>query len=125
MLDIITKSSRPLRAGAILFGMVLLLAGCASQNTANVTSAEETKLITDITTSETADSTIVTVKGGPTLTYTAIKQVFPLGVLFHFPDTTLDNIKTVFYPPENDFISSIRATQMEEDGNSSRIFLAL
>ena len=82
MLDIITKLSRPLRAGAILFGITLLIAGCASQNTANVQSAGETKMITDIATSEDANSTIVTVKGSQNLTYTAIKQVFPLGVLF-------------------------------------------
>jgi hypothetical protein len=125
MLEIITKPIRPLRVGSALFGIILLVAGCASQNTANVKSAEETKLITDIATSETDESTIVNVKGGPTLTYTAIKQVFPLGVLFHFPETGLDNIKEVYYPPQTDIIGSIRATQIEEDGTTSRIFIAL
>ena len=125
MLHLITKLARPLHFGILLFGVIALFAACASQNAAKGNAAEESKLITDIITSEDATSTTVTVKGNQTLTYKAIKQVFPLGVLFHFPDTTLDNIKTVFYPPENDFISSIRATQMEEDGNSSRIFIAL
>ena len=125
MLDIITKLPRPLRAGAILFGITLLIAGCASQNTANVQPAGETKMITDIATSEDAKSTIVTVKGSQNLTYTAIKQVFPLGVLFHFPETALDNIKEVYYPPQSDIIGSIRATQIEEDGTTSRIFIAL
>jgi len=125
MPDIITKLSRPLRGGVILFSIILLIAGCASQNSANVKSAEETKLITDIATSEDAESTIVTVKGGPTLTYTAIKQVFPLGVLFHFPETALDKIKEVYYPPQTDIIGSIRATQIEGDGTTSRIFIAL
>jgi len=125
MLDIITKLSRPLRAGAILFGITLLIAGCASQNTANVQPAGETKMITDIATSEDAKSTIVSVKGSQNLTYTAIKQVFPLGVLFHFPETALDNIKEVYYPPQSDIIGSIRATQIEEDGKTSRIFIAL
>ena len=125
MLDIITKLSRPLRVGALLFSITLVIAGCASQNTANVKSADETKLITDIATSEDAESSIVSVKGGQTLTYTAIKQVFPLGVLFHFPGTALDNIKEVYYPPQSDIISSIRATQVEADGITSRIFIAL
>ena len=125
MLNITTKLSSPLRAGVILFSIVILIAGCASKNTANVKSAEETKLITDITTSESAESTIVTVKGGPTLTYTAIKQVFPLGVLFHFPETGLDKIKEVYHPPQTDIIGSIRATQIEENGTTSRIFIAL
>ena len=125
MLHLITKLARPLHLGILLFSVIALFAACASQNAAKGNAAEESKLITDIITSEDATSTTVTVKGNQTLTYKAIKQVFPLGVLFHFPDTTLDNIKTVFYPPENDFISSIRATQMEEDGKTSRIFIAL
>jgi type IV pilus assembly protein PilQ len=104
---------------------MIVIAGCATQQTANVKSAGETKLITDIVTSEDDESTIVTVKGGPTLTYTANKQVFPLGVLFHFPGTALDNIKEVYYPPQTDIIGSIRATQIEEDGADSRIFIAL
>jgi type IV pilus assembly protein PilQ len=105
--------------------MVALIAACASQNAAKGKAAEETRLITDIITSEEAESTSVTVKGNRELTYTAIKQVFPLGVLFDFPGTALDNIKTIYYPPENDYISSIRATQIDEDGKSSRIFIAL
>ncbi len=125
MLQFITKLSRPVHLGILLFGMAAVLAGCASQNAANVKTGEEAKLITDIITSEDAASTIVTVKGSQKLTYTAIKQVFPLGVLFHFPETTLDNIKAVYYPPDNDVISSIRATQTEEDQKTSRIFIAL
>jgi type IV pilus assembly protein PilQ len=82
-------------------------------------------LITDITTSEDAQSTIVTVKGNDTLTYTAIKQKLPLGLLIHFPETALDNIETVYYPPENDTLNSIRATQIEEEGVTSRIFISL
>ena len=125
MPDMINKLSRSLRMTVILFSMMALIAGCAAQKSASVKDAEETKLITDIATSEDAESTIVTVNGGPTLTYTAIKQVFPLGVLFHFPETALDNIKEVHYPPQSDVISSIRATQIEEDGMTSRIFIAL
>jgi len=125
MLHFITKPARPLHLGILFLGLTVLFAACASQQAGQVKSAQETKLITDIITSEDAASATVTVKGNQALTYTAIKQVFPLGVLFHFPDTALDNIKTVYYPPENDFISSIRATQAEEDGQTSRIFIAL
>jgi type IV pilus assembly protein PilQ len=125
MLHFIPKLTRPFHVGIFLFGMAAILAGCASQNAANVKTDGEAKLITDIITSEDAASTIVTVKGSQKLTYTAIKQVFPIGVLFHFPETTLDNIKAVYYPPENDVVSSIRATQTEEDQKTSRIFIAL
>jgi len=125
MVDFITKLAKPLRLSMIAFSLASLVLGCASQNKATVKDAAETKRITDITTSEDAASTIVTVKGNQTLTYTALKQDFPLGVLFHFPETALDNIKTVYYPPENDAISSIRATEIEEDGKTSRVFIAL
>ncbi len=125
MRHFITKLARPLHLGILLFSLAVLFAACASQEAGQVKSAQENKLITDIMTRDDAEATTVTVKGNQALTYTAIKQVFPLGVLVHFPETTLDNIKTVYYPPENDFISSIRATQVEEDGQTSRIFIAL
>ncbi len=121
MIDSIKKLFKPIQLSIIL----LSFAACVSQNAVNVKTAGETKLITDIITSEDAQSTIVTVKGNDTLTYTAIKQEFPLGLLVHFPETVLDNIKTVYYPPENDTLNSIRATQIEEDGVTSRIFIAL
>ncbi len=117
----IKKLFKPIQLSIIL----LSFTACVSQNAVNVKTAEETKLITDIITSEDAHSTIVTVKGNDTLTYTAIKQESPLGLLVHFPETALDNIKAVYYPPENDILSSIRATQLEEDGVTSRIFIAL
>jgi type IV pilus assembly protein PilQ len=117
----IKKLFKPIQLSIIL----LSFTACVSQNAVNVKTAVESKLITDIITSEDAHSTIVTVKGNDTLTYTAIKQESPLGLLVHFPETALDNIKTVYYPPENDILSSIRATQLEEDGVTSRIFIAL
>ena len=121
MIDSIKKLFKPIQLSIILLG----IAACVSQNAANVKTAEETKLITDIITSEDTQSTIVTVKGNDALTYTATKQEFPLGLLVHFPETALDNIKTVYYPPENDNLNSISATQIEEGGITSRLFIAL
>jgi type IV pilus assembly protein PilQ len=125
MLHSISKLTKPIHLGILVLSIIALLTACASQNAAKGTAAGEIKLITDITTSEDTESTMVTVKGDQKLTYTAIKQVFPLGVLFDFPGTALDNVKAIHYPPENDYISSIRATQVEEAGKSSRIFIAL
>jgi len=121
MIDSIKKLFKPVQLSIIL----LSFAACVSQNTANVKTVGKSKLITDIITSEDAQSTIVTVKGNDTLTYTAIKQELPLGLLVDFPETALDNIKTVYYPPENDTLNSIRATQLEEEGVTSRIFISL
>ena len=50
MLDMTNKFFRSLRMAVILFSMTALIAGCATQQSASVKSAEETKLITDIVT---------------------------------------------------------------------------
>jgi type IV pilus assembly protein PilQ len=121
MIDSIKKLFKPIQLSILL----LSIAACVSQKAGNVKSNEEIKLITDIITSQEIQSTIVTVKGNDSLTYTATRQEFPLGLLIHFPETGLDNIKTVYYPPENDNLSSIRATQVEEDGITSQLFIAL
>jgi len=54
-----------------------------------------------------------------------VKQDFPLGIQFYFPGTALDNLKESYYPPENDTISAIRATEVAEGEKASRIFIAL
>ena len=105
--------------------LAAVMAGCASQNTAQVRSAEEDRLITDIVSREDASSLSITVKGNQQLSYTAVKQDAPPGVLFHFPATGLDNLKEVYYPPENDTIGSIRATELNENGKAARIFISL
>jgi type IV pilus assembly protein PilQ len=100
-------------------------AGCASNKTGEV-KATGAKRITAITTDVSADSVIVAIDGNQPLTYTAIKQVFPMGVLFHFPETSLDNVKTVTTPPANEIIGSVKATELVEDkSKTSRIFIAL
>jgi type IV pilus assembly protein PilQ len=105
--------------------LAAVMAGCAAQNTAQVKSAEEDRLITDIVSREDASGLAVTVKGNQQLVYTAVKQDAPLGVLFQFPATGLDQLKEVYYPPENETIGSIRATELDENGKTSRIFIAL
>jgi hypothetical protein len=100
-------------------------AGCASNKTGEV-KATGAKRITAITTDVSADSVIVAIDGNQPLTYTAIKQVFPMGVLFHFPETSLDDVKTVTTPPANEIIGSVKATELVEDkSKTSRIFIAL
>ena len=115
-----------------IFLLIILLvfliawgAGCASNKAVDV-KATGTKRIMGITTNVTADSVIVTINGNQPLTYTAIKQVFPMGVLFHFPETSLDTVKTVTTPPENQIVGSVKATELVEDqSTTSRIFIAM
>ena len=99
--------------------------GCASNKAADG-KATGAKRITDITTEVSADSVIVTIHGNQTLTYTAIKQVFPMGVLFHFPETSLATDEAVTTPPQNEIIGSVKATELVEDkSTTSRIFIAM
>jgi type IV pilus assembly protein PilQ len=112
----------------LIIPLVFLIAwgaGCASNKAADVKAAGA-KRITGITTNVTADAVIITINGNQPLTYTAIKQVFPMGVLFHFPETALDTVKTVTTPAENRIVGSVKASEIVEDKSStSRIFIAM
>ena len=112
----------------LIIPLVFLIAwgaGCASNKAADVKAAG-VKRITGITTNVTADAVIITINGNQPLTYTAIKQVFPMGVLFHFPETALDTVKTVTTPAENRIVGSVKASELVEDKSStSRIFIAM
>jgi type IV pilus assembly protein PilQ len=105
--------------------LIAWFAGCASNKAGDVKAAGD-KRITAITTRVTDDSVIVAIDGNQTLTYTAIKQVFPMGVLFHFPETALQEVKTVTTPPANEIIGSVKATELVEGkSTTSRIFIAM
>jgi type IV pilus assembly protein PilQ len=112
-------------SAVVVLVLLAWLAACSSHSTAELKPAESPKLITDIVTRDDANATIVTIKGNRPLTYTSVKQSFPLGLLLHFPETELDNIKEVYYPPENDTINAIRTTEISENGKAARIFIAL
>ena len=112
---------------SIIALMVLIawFAGCASNKAADM-KAKGARRITGIAANVKADSVTVTINGNQPLTYTAIKQVFPMGVLFHFPETALATDKTVTTPPENEIIGSVKATELVENKTTtSRIFIAL
>ena len=128
MINQIAKFASQRKLFLPVFSLVVLLAwfaGCASNKTADI---KETgaKRITGITTNVSADRVMVTIDGNQPLTYTAIKQVFPMGVLFHFPETSLDRVTSVTTPPPNDIIGSVKATELVEDtSTTSRIFIAI
>ncbi|UCD31087.1 MAG: hypothetical protein JSV38_09730, partial [Desulfobacterales bacterium] len=100
------------KAGTITFFLVALMlfhTGCASNTKAIKETKEDSalsikhKLITDISTAEDSGSSNIWIKGDSTLTYTSIKQPFPLGVLLYFPETAIDNIDTT-YSPDSEII---------------------
>ena len=124
----INQLIRKQRLYLLIFSLVVLMAwfaGCASNKAADVKQTGD-KRITGISAKVSDDQVIVTIDGNQPLTYTAIKQVFPMGVLFHFPETALDRVTSVTTPPPNDIIGSVKATELVEDqSTTSRIFIAM
>jgi len=121
------------RIGATTFflGMlVTIIAGCASNTMAvketkkDAAQSVEPKLITDISFTEDSESAVIWVRGNRLLTYTSVKQPFPLGVLLYFPETSLDNINTA-YEPDSGIVSSIKASELTARGHTSRIEILL
>ena len=121
------------KIGAIIFFLGMLItvwAGCAS-NTRVVKETKkdagqslEPKHITHISASEDLTSSIIWIQGNRLLTYTSVKQSFPLGVLLYFPETALGDIDTS-YVPDSDIVSSIKATELTTKGQTSRVEILL
>jgi len=124
------KTTTGIRAWAIFLVifmvpfMVCITSEAADQTTKEAQNPAEQKLINEISTDEDSESITVSIKGDSMLTYTSVKQPFPLGVLLYFPETTLDNIEAT-YTPESDIVDSINASEFTEDGHTSRIEILL
>jgi hypothetical protein len=111
--------------GMYLALMIVLFFGCASHPAVNVRESGP-KRITDIVFIKSSESLEFTIKTNQLLIYSANKQDFPIGVLLYFSDTSLDLDRSVYTPPENEVISSIKAHEIVEDNSTSiRIFFAL
>jgi type IV pilus assembly protein PilQ len=103
-----------------LFGLALLSGGCATQSGSTGAAepqgqAESLVSIDNITSSETADATIVTVSADGPLTFSSFKKPDPLSVVLVFPATTTRNLGG---PPElgSDLIDQV----LVGDGNAGR-----
>jgi type IV pilus assembly protein PilQ len=113
-----------------LITLLFLFAGCASNSVAvketskDTTTPPDLKIISDITTSENSEFIVVSIRGNRLLTYTSVKQPFPLGVLLYFPETALGDIDSD-YMPDTDIISSIKASELTDKGNTSRVEILL
>jgi type IV pilus assembly protein PilQ len=104
--------------------IIVLILGCASHQEADVR-ASGPKRITNMMISKKTESLILTIEGNRALTYTAEKLVFPMGVVLQFPDTSLELPRRIYLPPDNEFISSIKANEkIEDQTTSARIFIA-
>ena len=103
-----------------LFGLTFMLGGCATQSGSTGAMAQDGQTenlvsIDNITSSETADATLVTVSADGPLTFSAFKKPDPLSVVLVFPATTTRSLSG---PPtlESNLIEQV----LISDGNGGR-----
>jgi len=126
----VRKLSR-IGAGIFFLGMLMIvLSGCASNTMAvketkkDAGQSVESKRIIDIRLSEDSQSSTIWIRGNRLLTYTSVKQPFPLAVLLYFPETHLGDINRD-YAPVSDIVSSIKASELTTQGYTSRVEILL
>lgn len=119
-------SVEPPRKVAWRLGLCLLAAvlatECASQPSVTDAPRRPAKTITDFWTIDTPETVAVVMKSDQPLTYTATRQENPRAVFLQFPDTGLDGMNSVYYPPPNPVLRSIRTA---EGGSEARVLLEL
>lgn len=109
----------------VALSVLVFLSACAANKASKIESVEgstqnvetENKLITDIIIEDGKDPVTVSIKGNQLLTYTAVKQPLPLGLVLYFPETSLGIAKRE-YQVENDIVASIKAVELIENGPS-------
>ncbi|MGB7920084.1 MAG: type IV pilus secretin PilQ [Desulfobacterales bacterium] len=120
------------RAALVIFLIAVLglSGGCAAnkpvaKEALGEQRAASANTISAIVITENAESCIVRVEGSSQLTYTSVRQDFPLGVLFYFRDTRIDSAVVPQTVTDNTLIDSVEASQISEDQGMSRLFIAL
>lgn len=112
-----------------LFTFIIGFLGCASKPTVKQAEIDmedlpQERVITAIEATENDELSTVWIKGNHLLTYTSVKQPFPVGVLLYFPETSLKNINKE-YAPDSEIIDAIKATELTEKETTSRIEISL
>jgi type IV pilus assembly protein PilQ len=118
-------------AGIFFLGMLMIVLSACAPNTMAVKETKkdadqsiEPKRIIDISLKEDLTSGNIWIRGNRLLTYTSVRQPFPLGVLLYFPETHLGDIDTD-YVPDSNIVSSIKASELTTQGHTSRVEILL
>lgn len=88
------------------------VAGCVPRPAVTDAAGRPHRTIKDILSMETADALVVLMKSDQPLSYIETRQEQPPGIFLKFPDTGLDGTDTVYYPPPNSVLRSIRASEI-------------
>ncbi|MFO8084175.1 MAG: type IV pilus secretin PilQ [Desulfobacterales bacterium] len=111
----------------LLLAVVALINGCAGVKTdtmPNDLNAHENSMVLSIDVAEQKSASTVIIQGNHPLTYTSVKQPFPMAVIIYLPNTSLNNF-TVPEIFENEIISSISVFEPSDDQFVSRVEIAL
>ena len=124
----IMKLSGIAARAVVIAVFVAMMAGCthtaSSPKTSELQKPQETKLITGIEVEQTSTSATVLIQGDQTLTYTAVKQPLPLGVVLYFPDTGMTFAQAPA-TPQSAIISEVDAVEVTEKGRSVKLTVLL
>ncbi len=124
----IMKLSGIAARAVVIAVFVAMMAGCthtaSSPKTSELQKPQETKLITGIEVAQTSTSATVLIQGDQTLTYTAVKQPLPLGVVLYFPDAGI-SIAQAPAIPQGAIISEVDAVEITEKGRSVKLTVLL
>jgi type IV pilus assembly protein PilQ len=120
------------RAALVIFLIVLVcqVGGCTANkpvvsDASNGQQLTDSKRITDITASEDDSSYLILVNGNRQLTYTSVKQNLPLGILFYFQDTQIDDTVEPLVFTDNEIIDSIEVSPVNDKQDMSRLLISL
>ena len=119
------STTRTMSMACRLILLAMLVQGCASDHPAAPKMAAPKRMINDIMTIQSAHSLTVVVQGDRPLTYTFMQQDSPQALVIRFANTSFDRLGTVFFPPENIAVHSIRTEQIPENGMEARVILGL
>ena len=119
--------SRSLRAvsAILILGFAIWFTGCAAQQVQTGTAPDAgKKRIDTIGFNDNSGTYNVLIQGNTQLTYTSVKQPFPLAVILYFPDTVLGQDVN---PPtiESPMISAIDASPLNSNSETVRVEIAL
>lgn len=128
MIRLHSKVSRHAVLLALLATVMIVWTGCASNQAAGVkTGTNEdlaAKRITGISVTEAAENVSVEIAGSSLLTYTSVKQPFPLAVILYFPETALEGVQSTI-AADSDTVSSISSAEVNTSSRTARIEIAL
>ena len=127
-----SRSTRNGMLTALLAVWLIAFSGCAAQkapeSAAQAPDAPpetEPRAITAVQTTVDDQSIRIAISGNRVLTYTAVKQPFPEGVVLYFPETKIGANVADLYPVDNAPVESVKVTQLDDKGSTARVEILL